>query len=284
MARAYSLDLRERVVAAVAAGGSCRKVAAIFKVSVASVVKWSQRARATGSPAARRMGGNRPYALAGERDWLLRRLASQPDVTLRALVAELAARGIKVSYYAVWHFFEHEGISFKKSLHASEQDRPDVVRRRARWKLLQNRFDPGRLVSIDETWAKTNMTPTHGRAPRGERLVAKVPHGHRHTLTFLASLRSDRIDAPCVIDGPINGDSFQAYVEQILVLTLKPGDIVVIDNLGSHKGKAVRRAIRAAGAKLFFLPPYSPDLNPIEQLFVKPKPCCARPQPEPSTR
>ena len=114
MARAYSLDLRERVVAAVAAGESCRKVAATFKVSVASVVKWSQRFRATGTPAARPMGGNRPYALAGERDWLLKRLSQQPDVTLRALLAELAARGIKVSYYAVWHFLEHEGISFKK--------------------------------------------------------------------------------------------------------------------------------------------------------------------------
>ena len=113
------------------------------------------------------------------------------------------------------------------------------------------------------------MTRTHGRAPRGERLVAKVPHGHWRTLTFLAALRRDRIDAPCVIDGPINGESFRAYVEQLLVPTLKPGDIVIIDNLGSHKGKAVRRAIRAAGAKLFFLPPYSPDLNPIEQVFAK---------------
>lgn len=114
MARAYSLDLRERVVAAVAAGTSCRKVAAVFRVSVASVVRWSQRSRASGSAAARPMGGNRPYALAAERDWLLGRLADQPDVTLRSLVAELAARGIKVSHYAVWHFFEHEGISFKK--------------------------------------------------------------------------------------------------------------------------------------------------------------------------
>jgi transposase len=269
MARAYSLDLRERVVAAVAAGESCRKVATVFQVSVASVVKWSQRSRATGSAAARPMGGNRPYALAGERDWLLGRLADQPDVTLRALVADLAARGIKVSYYAVWHFFEHEGISFKKSLHASEQDRPDVARRRAQWKRYQSRLDPARLVFIDETWAKTNMTRTHGRSRRGERLVAKVPHGRWHTLTFLAALRSDRIDAPCVIDGPINGESFRAYVEQMLIPTLKQGDIVIIDNLGSHKGKAVRRAIRAAGAKLFFLPPYSPDLNPIEQVFAK---------------
>jgi transposase len=113
------------------------------------------------------------------------------------------------------------------------------------------------------------MTRLHGRCARGERLLAKAPFGKWHTLTFLAALRSDRIDAPCVIDGPINARSFLAYVEQILVPTLKPGDIVILDNLGSHKGRAVRRAIRQAGAKLFFLPPYSPDLNPIEQVFSK---------------
>jgi len=113
------------------------------------------------------------------------------------------------------------------------------------------------------------MTRTHGRSPRGKRLVAKVPHGHWRTMTFLAALRSDQITAPCVFDGPINGQSFLAYVEQVLVPTLKPGDIVVMDNLGSHNGQAVRRAIRSAKAKLFFLPPYSPDLNPIEQVFAK---------------
>lgn len=113
------------------------------------------------------------------------------------------------------------------------------------------------------------MTRTHGRCRRGERLKAKVPHGHWRTLTFLAALRHDRIDAPCVIDGPINGCLFLAYVEQFLVPTLSPGDIVIMDNLGSHKSLAVRRAIRDAGAKLLFLPPYSPDLNPIEQAFAK---------------
>src|SRR5215212_3708626 len=157
----------------------------------------------------------------------------------------------------------------KKSLHASEQDRPDVARRRVQWKKYQSRLDPARLVFLDETWAKTNMTRRHGRCVRGQRLVAKVPHGRWRTLTFLAALRSDRIAAPCVIDGPINGESFLAYVEQMLVPTLKPGDIVIMDNLASHKGQAVRRAIRAAGAKLFFLPRYSPDLNPIEQVFSK---------------
>ena len=157
----------------------------------------------------------------------------------------------------------------KKTLFATEQDRPDVARRRARWKAYQDRFDPARLVFIDETWAKTNMTRLRGWAPRGDRLLGKVPHGHWRTLTFLAALRCDRIDAPCVIDGPINGESFRAYIEQILLPTLRPGDIVIIDNLGSHKAKAVRRALRAVGAKLFFLPPYSPDLNPIEQVFAK---------------
>jgi transposase len=113
------------------------------------------------------------------------------------------------------------------------------------------------------------MTRRHGRALRGARLVAKVPHGRWRTLTFLAALRCDRLDAPCVIDGPINAESFLAYVEQVLVPTLKPGDVVIMDNLGSHKRQAIRRTIRAAGAKLFFLPPYSPDLNPIEQVFAK---------------
>lgn len=152
---------------------------------------------------------------------------------------------------------------------AREQDRPDVSRRRAQWRNYQGLIDPSRLVFIDETWAKTNMTRTHGWAPRGQRLVDKVPHGRWKTATFLAALRHDRIAAPCLFDGPINGERFLAYVEQALVPTLQPGDIVIMDNLGSHKGKAVRRAIRNAGAKLIFLPKYSPDLNPIEQLFAK---------------
>lgn len=113
------------------------------------------------------------------------------------------------------------------------------------------------------------MTPIRGWSPRGSKLVAKTPFGHWKTLTFLAALRHDRIDAPCVLDGPINGQTFTAYVEQFLVPTLASGDIVIMDNLGSHKGAAVRKAIRAAGAKLIFLPPYSPDLNPIEQMFAK---------------
>jgi transposase len=152
---------------------------------------------------------------------------------------------------------------------ASEQDRPDVARRRARWQRLQPSLDVRRLVFIDETWAKTNMAPLRGWCRRGERLKAKVPHGHWQTMTVLAGLRHDRIDAPCVFDGPINGESFLAWVQQSLLSTLARGDIVVMDNLGSHKGRAVRAAIRAAGAKLLFLPRSSPDFNPIEQVFAK---------------
>ncbi len=144
-----------------------------------------------------------------------------------------------------------------------------MARKRRRWKAHQAKVDPARLVFIDETWAKTNMTRLRGWSRRGARLLALVPHGHWKTLTFLAALRSDRIDAPCVFDGPINGERFAAYVEQFLLPTLKPGDIVIMDNLGSHKGQAVRSAIRSVGARLLFLPPYSPDLNPIEQVFAK---------------
>jgi transposase len=162
-----------------------------------------------------------------------------------------------------------EAQSQKKTLIASERDRPDVVRRRAQWKAYQGRIDPTRLVFIDETWTKTNMAPVRGWAPLGQRLPAKVHHRRWTTMTFLAALRHDRIEAPWLIDGPINGQSFLTYIEKVLAPTLRAGDIVVMDNLGSHKGKAVRRALRAVGAKLFFLPKYSPDLNPIEMFFAK---------------
>ena len=154
-----------------------------------------------------------------------------------------------------------------------------MARRRARWKAYQGKIAPQRLVFIDETWVKTNMAPLRGWGPRGKRLKAYAPYGHWKTLTFIAALRHDRIDAPFVIDGPINGELFGLYVEQILVPTLSPGDIVVLDNLGSHKGKAARAAVRATGARLIFLPPYSPDLNPVEQVFAKLKHLIRKAQP-----
>jgi transposase len=162
-----------------------------------------------------------------------------------------------------------KGSGSKKTLFALEQARSDVARRRQRWRAWQGRLDPAKLVFIDETWIKTNMAPLRGWGPKGRRLRAFAPHGHWRTLTFLGALRSDRLTAPCVFDGPINGQSFRAYVEQQLVPVLKAGDIVIMDNLGSHKSAAIRQIITAAGARLWFLPPYSPDLNPIEQAFAK---------------
>jgi transposase len=135
--------------------------------------------------------------------------------------------------------------------------------------VLQAGLAPDRLVFIDETWAKTNMTRPRGRSLRGTRLVAAVPHGHWKTTTFLAGLRTSGLTAPLVIDGAVNGELFLAYVRQQLVPTLQPGDVVIMDNLSSHKRAGVREAIEAAGATLMFLPPYSPDLNPIEQAFAK---------------
>lgn len=154
-----------------------------------------------------------------------------------------------------------------------------MARRRTRWKTYQSRISVSRLVFIDETWVKTNMAPLRGWGPRGQRLKATAPFGHWKTQTFIAALRHDRIDAPWVIDGPINGQLFLIYVEKILAPTLQPGDVVILDNLGSHKTKAARAAVRAAGAHLIFLPPYSPDLNPIEQVFAKLKHLMRKAQP-----
>jgi transposase len=157
----------------------------------------------------------------------------------------------------------------KKTVRAAEQDRPDVAAARIEWARNQTELDPERLVFIDETGTSTNMARQRGRSPRGERLIGKVPHGHWKTTTFVAGLRSTALTAPGVIDGPMNGNAFLAYVEQILVPSLAPGDTVVMDNLSAHKVPGIREAIEAAGATLLYLPPYSPDFNPIEQLFAK---------------
>jgi transposase len=144
-----------------------------------------------------------------------------------------------------------------------------VSQARSAWKEHQGELDPTRLVFLDETWASTNMARPRGRCRRGQRLVSPVPHGHWKTTTVLAGLRHDGVTAPLVIDGPINGTIFRAYVEQCLAPTLEPEDIVVMDNLSAHKVDGVRQAIEAVGASVAYLPSYSPDLNPIEQLFAK---------------
>jgi transposase len=157
----------------------------------------------------------------------------------------------------------------KKVLHATEQDRPDVAAARHELKAEQPVLKASRLVFIDETAVTTKMTRLYGRALRGKRLVAKVPHGHWKTLTLVAACRVDGMTAPYVIDGAMDGPAFLAYVEQVLVPTLKKRDIVFMDNVRTHKVAGVREAIHAVGAELRYLPPYSPDLNPIENVYSK---------------
>ena len=144
-----------------------------------------------------------------------------------------------------------------------------MARARASWRAAQPALDPQKLVFIDETGTATDMAPLRGRCRRGERLIGRVPHGHWKTTTFVAGLRREEITAPFVVDRPMNGVIFKAYVKQVLAPTLTPGDVVIMDNLASHKVDGIRQAIEGAGAALVYLPPYSPDLNPIEQAFAK---------------
>jgi transposase len=168
--------------------------------------------------------------------------------------------------------FEISGLEFqKKSLRASEQDREDVCQARKSWPYRLARRNKQRLFYLDESGAQTNMTRLYGRAPRGERLVDTAPGGHWASLTMVCTILYDRVVAPMVTDGPMNGLTFQGYVDWLLVPELKSGDTVIMDNLSSHKSTAVETSIQATGAKLLFLPPYSPDLNPIEQMWSKVK-------------
>ncbi len=267
--RTLSLDLRERAMVRIEAGESIRSIGAALSVVPSTVSKWATLLRTTGSLHPRRLGGYRERKISGEdADWLRERVKGE-GCTLHGPKAELAERGLSVHHSTVADFLHREGLSYKTTLHPSEQDRPDVTRRRQRWKAHQTKVDPERLVFLDETWAKTNMAALRGWGRRGQRLYAKAPFGHWKTMTFLAGVRCDGIVAPWVLDGPINGLAFRTYVEHCLLPALKPRDIVILDNLGSHTGKAVRNLFRSAGVHLLFLPPYSPDLNPIEQLFGK---------------
>jgi transposase len=143
------------------------------------------------------------------------------------------------------------------------------VQARCAWEAKQACLEADHLVFVDETWASTKMSPIRGRSPKGTRCIGRAPYGHWRTTTFVCALRTQGLIAPLVFDGPINGDAFRAWVEQALVPQLQPGDIVVMDNLGSHKVTGIAAAIEGAGAQLRYLPPYSPDYNPIEQVFAK---------------
>ncbi len=266
----YSNDLRVRVIQVVEDGAAARAAARQFVIGDSTAIRWAKRWRETGSYQAKTNKGRSRSPLKKHEEWLLALVKQEPDLTLEEIQHRLLEEcQQKAGIGSVWRFFDRHGISSKKSLRAAEQDRPDVAAARTDWVGNQPRLDSERLVFIDETGTSTNMARLRGRAPRGERLVGKVPHGHWKTTTFVAGLRASALTAPCVLDGPMNGDAFLAYVEQVLVPALKPGDIVVMDNLSSHKAPIIRQTIEAAGATLLYLPPYSPDFNPIEQLFAK---------------
>ncbi len=269
MPKPYSSDLRERLVAAVEAGMSRSEAAEVYDVAISTAVKWMQRVRDTGGVAAKPCGGS-TSPLEPHTERILAVINDRADATLDEILAALDKQGIPASRSALWRFLGRHNITRKKkSLHAAEQKRGDVARARRKWIREQDRLDPTKLVFIDETGVNTNMVRLYGRGPRGMRLVDDVSFGEWRTVTLVSALRHDRMVAPMVIDGPMGGELFLAYVEQCLVPALKPDDIVVMDNLSSHKVPGVAEAIAAAGATLRYLPKYSPDLNPIEMPFSK---------------
>lgn len=262
MPKAYSGDLRERVIARVESGTSRREAAEHYDISASTAVIWVKCFHETGCCAAKPRGGS-ISPLEKHADFLLGLIDEQPDLTLDEVVDAMHNnRGIAGSRTAVWRFFQRHKITFKKSLRAAEQQRPDVARSRRRSMREQGKLDPARLVFIDETAANTKMVRVYGRCARGERLVGHVPQGHWKTITFVAALRHNGMKAPSIVSGPMNGKKFLSYVKRRLAPTLKSRDIVTIDNLPAHKAAGIRETIEARGATLRYLPKYSPDLNP----------------------
>jgi transposase len=270
MSTPLSLVLRIRGLAAVASGLSHREVSKRYSVSAASVSRWRALERDQGSAHAKQMGGDqRSQHIEAHGDLILSLYEAALDITLQELRAALAEQAWRLAMGAYGASSADAASPRKKTAHAAEQERPDILRRREAWFKEQLDFDADRLVFIDETWTATNMARLRGRAPKGQHLRVAVPHGHWKTTTLIAGLRRDGIVAPFVLDGPINRDAFETYVAQVLVPELQAGDIVVMDNLSSHKGPRVSKLIEAAGANLLYLPPSSPDFNPIENAFAK---------------
>jgi transposase len=268
--RAYSNDLRERLVAAVERGEqSLREIADLFGVSLSCLVRLLQHRRRTGSVQPKPHAGVPPRKLdAAAEARLLELVREQPDATLTELRDRL---GIPCCLMTIARALQRLKMTRKKkSLHAREQDSPRVQRHRRVFKKKLANVDPDHLVFVDETGATTGMTRTHGRAPRGERVKATAP-GAWHNVTLIAGMRTSGVVAPMALPGAVDSAVFQTYVQEVLVPELRPGDVVVLDNLQPHKNPAVIAAIEAAGARVEPLPVYSPDLSPIEEMYSKTK-------------
>ena len=268
--RPYSTDLRERVAAAVDNGeGSQREIAALFRVSLSFVVRLLQRRRDAGTLEPKPHGGGPPRVLGPEDERRLAELIrADPDATLKQLKRR---GGFTCSLKTLWHAMRREGLTFKKkSLHASEQDRPDVRTKRRSFRRKVKPIESRRLVFVDETGVTTAMTPTYAWAPRGERAVDSAPASWE-SVTVIAALGLDGVRAPLAWPGSVDTAVFQSYVDQVLVPALHEGDVVVFDNLKPHLAPGVAAAIERAGAAVLPLPPYSPDYTPMEPMYSKVK-------------
>lgn len=274
---AIEIDLRERVLRAIDQGKSRVETAERFEVSNAWIGKLLRQRRDTGSIAPLPHGGGNPPAVAGEDlDELRREVERKPDATLEELRKFLAdRRGVRCSPMAVCRALRRLGLPpQKKSLHACERDRSDVVEDRAAFAQEVAAADPAKVVVIDESGVTTAMTRARGRAPPGVRVHGAVPGGHWKVTTLVGAIRggdSGGVTAAMTLEGATDADAFRAFVERVLVPQLRPGDLVVMDNLSSHKAAGVRDLIESAGATLRYLPPYSPDLSPIEKCWSKVK-------------
>jgi transposase len=270
-----SNDLRERILAAVDnREGSRRKLAARFVVDVSTITRLLQLRRLTGSSDPRPHAGGKVPTLDQDGLQRLRRLVERtPDATLEQLRQGL---GIPGSLMIVWRGLKTLGITRKrKSLHAAERDRPEVQEERRSFRDEVEPIEPKRLVFVDETGVTTAMTPSYGRAPRGERVEASAP-GSWESVTVIAAMGADGVRAPLAIPGAVNAATFQGYIDGVLVPALRPGDVVILDNLAAHLRPEVAESIGRAGAMVLPLPPYSPDFNPIEEMYSKFKECLRR--------
>jgi transposase len=268
--RPYSTDLRERVAAAVDHGeGSQREIARRFRVSLSLLVRLLQRRRDAGTLEPKPHGGGPPPALGpDDRQRLAELIREQPDATLEQLKQR---GGFTCSLKTLWLALRQRRLTFKKkSLHASEQDRPDVQEKRRLFRREVRRIEPKRLIFVDETGVTTAMTPAYAWAPRGERAVGSAP-ATWETVTVIAALGLDGVRAPLAFPGATDTAAFQTYVDQALVPALHKGDVVVLDNLKPHLASGVAASIERAGARVMPLPPYSPDYTPIEEMYSKVK-------------
>ena len=266
----YSPDLRQRILETVQRGeGSLRQIAQRFLVSLSFVVRLLQTYRRTGSIQPRPHRGGNPAKLAPEDLERLRELVQQqPDATLEELRQRL---GVACSTMAICRALKKMGLPLKKKVpRAAEQGRPDVQERRQEFTAELAGVDPHRLVFVDECGANTAMTRTHGRAPVGQRVYTDAP-GKWDAITLTCGLRLSGVTAALAFPGATNTDMFETYVEEVLVPELKPGDVVVWDNPKPHLSDEAIEAVEAAGARVVPLPPYSPDLTPIEEMFSKVK-------------